>query len=136
MAAYCPASLSTSCRSRRSGTSTASVRRSTDVVWFDRVTRRVSSAFEVEHSTSIYRGSSGCSIWRSGLGIAEGSSLFLVAPDDRQYEVAQQLRRPAFSRVSQLGIRFLPYSQLNEHGPSIRRFGAGIKPLMEISQVL
>lgn len=48
----------------------------------------------------------------------------------------QQLRRPAFSRVSELGIRYLPYGQLTAHGPAIKRFGAGLKPLMEISEAL
>jgi type II restriction enzyme len=38
--------------------------------------------------------------------------------------------------VSELGIRYLPYSQLAEHGQAMARFGSGIKPLLEISQVL
>lgn len=71
-----------------------------------------------------------------GASVGQNSSLFLVAPDDRREEVAQQLRRPAFSRVSELGIRYLPYSQLKEHGAAIQRFGTGLKPLMEISQRL
>ena len=64
------------------------------------------------------------------------STLFLVAPDERRQEVAQQLRRPAFSRVADLGIRYLPYGELKDHRQAIQRFGAGIKPLLEVSTVL
>ncbi len=71
-----------------------------------------------------------------GTPVGAQSTLFLVAPDNRRDEVAQQLRRPAFSRVSELGIRYLAYSQLKEHQEAIRRFGSGIKPLLEISQLL
>jgi type II restriction enzyme len=107
-----------------------------DVVWFEPATANVAAAFEVEHSTSIYSGIVRMLDLALGAGIGQRSSLFLVAPDDRRQEVAQQLRRPAFSRVAELGIRYLPYSQLSEHSGAIRRFGSGIKPLMEISQLL
>jgi type II restriction enzyme len=107
-----------------------------DVVWFDPGSQSVAAAFEVEHSTSIYSGIVRMLDLALGAGVGQNSSLFLVAPDDRRDEVAQQLRRPAFCRVSELGIRYLPYSQLTQHAPAIQRFGAGIKPLMEISQRL
>jgi len=68
--------------------------------------------------------------------VAAGTTMFLVAPDDRRDEVAQQLRRPAFSRVSELGIRYLPYGELRAHRAAIGRFGAGLKPLLEISSAL
>lgn len=73
--------------------------------------------------------------WSSAL-VSPPAASFLVAPDDRRDPVAQQLRRPAFSHVAQLGIRYLPYSQLHQHGAAIERFGAGLKPIMEISQLL
>ena len=47
-----------------------------------------------------------------GIEVAENSSLFPAAPDNRHAEVQQQLRRPAFSRVAEPGIRYLPYSGL------------------------
>jgi type II restriction enzyme len=62
--------------------------------------------------------------------------MFLVAPDDRRDQVAQQLRRPAFSRVSELGIRYLPYGELRLHRAAIGRFGTGLKPILEVSQAL
>ena len=106
-----------------------------DVVWFE-AAGGVAAAFEVEHSTSIYSGIVRMLDLALGTSFAPTGKLFLVAPDNRREEVAQQLRRPAFSKVSELGIRYLPYSQVKEHGPAIRRFGAGIKPLVEISEQL
>lgn len=107
-----------------------------DVVWLDALSRRVVAAFEVEHSTSIYSGILRMLDLERGTEAGSGSSLFLVAPDNRRDEVAQQLKRPAFAHAQQLGIRYLPYSQLQEHAPAIRRFGAGLKPLLQISQLL
>lgn len=107
-----------------------------DVVWLARDSAQVAAAFEVEHSTSIYSGIVRMLDLALGTKVGAGSTLFLVAPDNRRDEVAQQLRRPAFSRVSELGIRYLPYSQLKDHRDAISRFGSGIKPLMEISQLI
>jgi type II restriction enzyme len=107
-----------------------------DVVWLEKGSGQVAAAFEVEHSTSIYSGIVRMLDLALGPHFGGGGKLFLVAPDNRRQEVAQQLRRPAFSRVSELGIRYLPYSQLGEHGNAIKRFGAGLKPLLEISERL
>lgn len=104
-----------------------------DVIWLDRQTRRVAAAFEVEHSTSIHSGIVRMLDLALGSPLGEGSTLFLVAPDERRDEVAQQLNRPAFMRVAELGIRYLPYSQLRQHREAMARFGSGIKPLLEIS---
>ncbi|MBY0512214.1 MAG: type II restriction endonuclease [Rhodospirillaceae bacterium] len=107
-----------------------------DVLWLTSDQTRVMAAFEVEHSTSIYSG-----IVRmldlalsSDLHGAEG--LFLVAPDAREDEVRIQLRRPAFSSISNLSVRFLPYSELERHRDAIARFGTGIKAIHAISRVL
>ncbi len=107
-----------------------------DVVWLESGRGRVAAAFEVEHSTSIYSGIVRMLDLALGSDSGAQSVLFLVAPDDRREQVAQQLRRPAFARVSELGIRYLPYSELNRHREAISRFGSSIKPLLEISQVL
>ncbi|OWW20724.1 type II restriction endonuclease [Noviherbaspirillum denitrificans] len=107
-----------------------------DVVWIGRSSTEVAAAFEVEHSTSIYSGIVRMLDLALGTKVGQNSTLFLVAPDNRKDEVEQQLCRPAFSRVSELNIRYLPYSQLKEHRGAIGRFGAGIKPLIEISQQL
>lgn len=107
-----------------------------DVVWFERGSSRVAAAFEVEHSTSIYSGIVRMLDLALGEDLGRGAALFLVAPDERKGDVAQQLRRPAFSRVQELGIRYLPYSELRTHGEAIRRFGSGMKPVIEISEAL
>lgn len=107
-----------------------------DVVWFERNSAKVAAAFEVEHSTSIYSGI--VRMLDLALGTDRGAftQLFLVAPNSRRDEVCQQLRRPAFSRVSEIGIRYLPYTALQQHREAITRFGSGLKPLLEISMQL
>ena len=107
-----------------------------DVLWLDHPTGRVAAAFEVEHSTSIYSG-----IVRL-LDLALGSSgdhvkgLFLVAPDDREDEVRAQLRRPAFSRVAELDVRYMPYGELERHREAMARFGTGMKAVDAIARKL
>ncbi len=107
-----------------------------DVVWMSGEAGNVAAAFEVEHSTSIYSGIVRMLDLALGTEMGERSNLFLVAPDNRRDEVEQQLCRPAFSCVASLNIRYLPYGELKEHRAAIARFGAGIKPLLEISQEL
>ncbi len=107
-----------------------------DVLWFDRTTRRVIAAFEVEHTTSIYSG-----IVRL-LDLALGTphhaieGLFLVAPDDREDDVRQQLRRPAFQQVAALNVRYLPYSELEANRAAMGRFGEGLKAVAAIARTL
>lgn len=107
-----------------------------DVVWIARGSHEVVAAFEVEHSTSIYSGIVRMLDLALGTEVGRNSTLFLVAPDNRRQEVEQQLCRPAFSRVSEMNIRYLPYSELKENKSAIARFGSGVKPLLEISQQL
>lgn len=107
-----------------------------DVVWVTRGSHEVAAAFEVEHSTSIYSGIVRMLDLALGTQVEQNSTLFLVAPVNRRGEVEQQLCRPEFSRVSELDIRYLPYGELKDNRDAITRFGSGIKPLIEISQVL
>ena len=117
-----------------------------DVLWLSRdeaVTGTpVAAAFEVEHTTSIYSGILRFLDLALGtapdpsvpLGAAAG--LFLVAPDDRERDVRDQLRRPAFSRVADIGVRYLPYSALEQHRESMARFGHGMKAVEAIARTL
>jgi type II restriction enzyme len=107
-----------------------------DVLWLDRGGSHVSAAFEVEHSTSIYSG-----IVRlldlaltNTSGAAQG--LFLVAPDDRENEVRDQLARPAFRRVADLKVRYLPYGELERNREAMARFGAGVKAIEAVTKTL
>lgn len=72
------------------GVATAESVRLIHVIWLDRQTRRVAAAFEVEHSTSIRSGIVRMLDLALGSPLGEGSTLFLVAPDERRVEVAQQ----------------------------------------------
>lgn len=107
-----------------------------DVVWFERASARVAAAFEVEHSTSIYSGIVRMLDLALGTELGAPSVLFLVAPNNRRDEVRQQLNRPAFSRVAELGIRYLSYSELQQHREAIARFGTGLGPMLQISEQL
>ncbi len=78
-----------------------------DVIWLDRGGEQAAAAFEVEHTTSIYSG-----IMRM-LDLASGPAkavrgLYLVAPDGREDDVRKQLMRPAFRRIGELAVKYLP----------------------------
>jgi len=106
-----------------------------DVLWLDAAGAIVAS-FEVEHTTSIYSG-----IVRM-LDLAFGAegrhlhALFLVAPDHREADVRAQIARPAFSRIADLNVRYLSYSELENHRTAIGRFGQGVATLEKISHAL
>ncbi len=111
-----------------------------DVLWLERDrgngVGEVVAAFEVEHTTSIYSGVVrllDLALGVSGRVVAE---LFIVAPDTREADVRNQLARPAFSRVADLRVRFLPYSELAQHRDSIARFGTGLKAIEAIARYL
>ena len=107
-----------------------------DVLWVDRNSKHVAGAFEVEHTTSIYSGI--VRLLDLALGAANQSAhgLFLVAPDKREADVRAQLSRPAFSRVADMRVRFLPYSELEEHRHAMARFGHGIKTVEAVTRTL
>lgn len=108
-----------------------------DVLWIDPSSGHVVAAFEVEHSTSIYSGI----VRMLDLALSVGpmnrtTALFLVAPDAREDEVRAQVRRPAFSRVADLAVRYLPYGELAQHRDAIARFGTGLKGVEAIARSL
>jgi type II restriction enzyme len=106
-----------------------------DVIWLDRGEARAAAAFEVEHTTSIYSG-----IVRM-LDLASGAAeavrgLYLVAPDSREDDVRKQLARPAFRRIGELSVKYLPYGELEQNRHSMGRFGEGLKAVDAIARVL
>jgi type II restriction enzyme len=107
-----------------------------DVLWLERPTGAVTAAFEVEHSTSIYSGIVRLLDLALGTDGHAARGLFLVAPDDREHEVRAQLTRPAFSRVSDLRVRYLPYGELDRHREAMARFGHGMKAVEAIARDL
>jgi type II restriction enzyme len=107
-----------------------------DVLWLEASGDRVAAAFEVEHSTSIYSGIVRMLDLALGLPDHTANAFYLVAPDTREADVRAQLRRPAFSRVADLNVLFLPYGEIRDHRESIARFGHGIKPIQAIARRL
>ena len=107
-----------------------------DVLWFDATNESIRAAFEVEHTTSIYSGIVRMLDLALGFGDATSIPCFLVAPDEREADVRAQFSRPAFSRVSDLQLSYLPYSELTKHRDSIVRFGSGLKAIQAIAKPL
>lgn len=105
-----------------------------DVLWVDRADSAVVAAFEVEHTTTIYSGMVRMLDLAFGIESAVARSFFLVAPDDREVDVRTQLARPAFSRIGELDVRYLPYSELRSHREAIARFGSGLKGVLAIAR--
>ena len=112
-----------------------------DILWLERnangsAKNRVAGAFEVEHTTSIYSGIVRMLDLALGAPGAAVTHLFLVAPDDREADVRAQLARPAFSRIADLHVRYLPYGALEQHRESMARFGTGMKSVEAIARRL
>jgi type II restriction enzyme len=108
-----------------------------DVLWLEQAGDRVVAAFEVEHSTSIYSGIVRMlDLALSGGDLHAAAGLFLVAPDAREADVRSQLQRPAFSRVADLDISYLPYGELERNREAIARFGSGLKAIKAIARSL
>lgn len=107
-----------------------------DILWLERGGAKVAGAFEVEHTTSIYSGIVRLLDLALGGDLHSPNGLFLVAPDDRESEVRTQLARPAFSRVGDLKVRFLPYGELKTNREVMARFGQGMKAVEAVSRVL
>jgi type II restriction enzyme len=106
-----------------------------DVIWLERGGGHAMAAFEVEHTTSIYSG-----IMRM-LDLASGAAqavrgLYLVAPDSREDDVRKQLARPAFRRIGELSVRYLPYGELERNREAMARFGAGLKAIDAVARTL
>lgn len=106
-----------------------------DVLWVDQA-EKIVAAFEVEHTTSIYSGIVRMLDLALGGDTSNLHSLYLVAPDKREADVRAQIARPAFTRVADLSLRYLPYSELESHREAIGKFGAGVSVLDKISHRL
>jgi type II restriction enzyme len=107
-----------------------------DVLWIDKSAGRVVAAFEVEHTTSIYSGI--VRLLDLALGAPEQAvrGLYLVAPDAREEDVRAQVSRPAFRGVADKGMRFLPYSELENNRQHMARFGEGLRAVEAVARPL
>jgi type II restriction enzyme len=50
--------------------------------------------------------------------------------------VRAQLARPAFQRVSDLQVRYLPYGELERNREAMARFGSGLKAIEAVARTL
>lgn len=107
-----------------------------DVLWLEASSQEIRAAFEVEHTTSIYSGIVRLLDLALGAGAGTAHGLFLVAPDVREADVRAQLARPAFRRIGELAVRFIPYGALVEHREAMSRFGTGLKAVDAIARAL
>ncbi|VAX05064.1 Putative type II restriction enzyme NmeDIP (Endonuclease NmeDIP) (R.NmeDIP) [hydrothermal vent metagenome] len=105
-----------------------------DVVWFEKDTNKIVSAFEVEKSTSIYSG-----ILRlTDLYFSfpnDPSSLFLIIPDNREKELVLQLSRPAI-KGNNIEISYILFSDLRKHCDAICTFGDSKEILKKIAKTV
>ena len=105
-----------------------------DVIWFEKDTNKIVSAFEVEKSTSIYSG-----ILRlTDLYFSfpeDPSTLFLIIPDKREKELILQLSRPAIKRNG-IKIHYILFSDLRRHCEAICTFGDSQETLKKIARVV
>ena len=107
-----------------------------DVLWLEHDKPHVAAAFEVEHTTSIYSGIIRLVDLALGAPGQATRGLFLVAPDDREDQIRAHLQRPAFRSISSLRVRYLPYSELEQHRGAMARFGAGLKAIEAVARTL
>lgn len=105
-----------------------------DVLWFQKGTNKIVSAFEVEKSTSIYSG-----ILRlTDLSCTfpdDKSMLFIIIPDNREKELIFQLNRPAIKGFK-IEMHYILFSDLRKHCDAICTFGESKETLRKIAKVV
>lgn len=104
-----------------------------DVIWVSRDTKRIECAFEIEKSTSIYSGMLRLMDLASSLGDRQ-YDFFLVVPDKRENEVQAQLKRPSLQTSSCIGLRYILFSDLEEHCHGLCKFGEDYRILFKVAK--
>lgn len=94
-----------------------------DVIWFEKGTNKIVSAYEVEKSTSIYSGILRLKDLALTIPNSEKISLYLVAPEHREKEIIAQLKRPSLIAKEGIKISYILFSELCTHCDSIHKFG-------------
>lgn len=94
-----------------------------DIIWFEKGTTKIVSAYEVEKSTSIYSGILRLADLALTLPNSEKILLYLVAPEQREKEIIAQLKRPSLAAKEAIKISYILFSELCEHCESICKFG-------------
>lgn len=104
-----------------------------DVIWINRDSRQIESAFEIEKSTSIYSGMLRLLDLASSLGDRR-YNFFLVAPDNREKEIVAQLQRPAFRELPSVAFRYLLFSDIACNCEGMGRFGDDWRVLLKVAR--
>ncbi len=104
-----------------------------DVLWLRPDTGKVVCAFEVEKSTSIYSGILRLVDLARSVG-DPSLHFYLVAPNGREKEIQAQLRRPAFSDLGGLELRYILFRELCEHCAGLCKFGDDHTVLRKIAK--
>lgn len=104
-----------------------------DVIWVSRASKRIECAFEIEKSTSIYSGMLRLMDLASTLGDRQ-YDFSLVAPDKREKEVLAQLKRPSFQTSTCIGLRYILFSELEEHCHGLCKFGDDYRILFKLAK--
>jgi len=104
-----------------------------DVIWVSKNSKRIECAFEIEKSTSIYSGMLRLMDLASSLGDRQ-YDFFLVVPDKREKEVLAQLKRPSFQTSNCIGLRYILFSELEEHCHGLCKFGDDYRILFKLSK--
>jgi len=94
-----------------------------DVIWFEKNTNKLVSAYEVEKSTSIYSGILRLTDLALTIPNSEKISLYLVAPEQREKEIMAQLKRPSLIAKEGIKISYILFSELCTNCDSICKFG-------------
>ena len=58
----------------------------------------------------------------------------LVAPDKREKEVLAQLKRPSFQTSTCIGLRYLLFSELEQHCHGLCKFGDDYRILFKMAK--
>ena len=104
-----------------------------NVIWVSRDTKRIECAFEIEKSTSIYSGMLRLMDLASSLGDRQ-YDFFLVVPNKREKEVLAQLKRPSFQGNTCVGLKYLLFSELEQHCRGLCKFGEDYRILFKLAK--
>jgi type II restriction enzyme len=109
-----------------------------DVVWFQKGTNKIVSAFEVENSTTITSGIARLTDLFHSFS-EDPSSLFLVIPDNRENELKLKLSSPTSKATIQgndIEIYYILYSDLRKNCEAICTLGESKEILKKIAKVV
>ncbi len=103
-----------------------------DALWFEKDSNKVSCAFEVEKSTSIYSGILRLTDLYYSFN-DNPPTLYLIIPDNREKELLLQLQRPSIKN-SAIKIHYILFSELRENCDAICKFGENKEILKKIAR--